>query len=95
MTTKEFEVPAPTVDQRTQPQKYHIWTIGCQMNVADSNLVAANLESLGLIATHDIDSADIVVLNTCVVRQSAENKAVGKLEASSLGAMQSRIALWP
>ncbi len=59
--------------------KYHIWTIGCQMNVADSNHVAAELEKIGYEPTDRLDDADVVVLNTCVVRQSAEDKAVGKL----------------
>jgi tRNA-2-methylthio-N6-dimethylallyladenosine synthase len=59
--------------------KYHIWTIGCQMNVADSTHVAAELEKLGYEPTAAIDEADVVVLNTCVVRQSAEDKVVGKL----------------
>ena len=49
--------------------KYHIWTIGCQMNVADSNHVAAELEKIGYDPTEDVDEADVVVLNTCVVRQ--------------------------
>ena len=57
---------------------YHIWTIGCQMNVADSNHVAAELERIGYHPTDQLDEADIVVLNTCVVRQSAENKGIGK-----------------
>ena len=61
---------------------YHIWTIGCQMNVADSNHVAAELERIGYRPTEAMDEADVVVLNTCVVRQSAENKGAGK--ASSL-----------
>ena len=60
-------------------RKYHIWTIGCQMNVADSNHVAAELEKIGYGPTDRLDDADVVVLNTCVVRQSAEEKAVGKL----------------
>ncbi len=60
-------------------KKYHIWTIGCQMNVADSTHVGAELEKFGYEPTNVIDEADIVVLNTCVVRQSAENKALGKL----------------
>ncbi len=59
--------------------KYHIWTIGCQMNMADSNHVAAELEKIGYGPTERLDEADVVVLNTCVVRQSAENKAIGKL----------------
>ena len=59
--------------------KYHIWTEGCQMNVADSQRVASALEKLGYQAEPDIEQADVVVLNTCVVRQSAEDKAYGRL----------------
>jgi tRNA-2-methylthio-N6-dimethylallyladenosine synthase len=59
--------------------KYHIWTEGCQMNVADSQRVASALEQIGLSVTHHADEADVIVLNTCVVRQSAENKAYGRL----------------
>jgi tRNA-2-methylthio-N6-dimethylallyladenosine synthase len=69
-----------TTDQTSDAaRKYHIWTIGCQMNVADSNHVAAELEKIGYGPTDRLDEADVVVLNTCVVRQSAEDKAVGKL----------------
>lgn len=63
----------------TAARKYHIWTIGCQMNIADSNHVAAELEKIGYGPTDKLDDADVVVLNTCVVRQSAEDKAIGKL----------------
>lgn len=59
--------------------KYHIWTEGCQMNLADSQRVASELEKLGYRATRDVESADVIVLNTCVVRQSAEDKAYGRL----------------
>ncbi len=58
---------------------YHIWTEGCQMNVADSQRVASALEHLGYQAVGKADQADVIVLNTCVVRQSAEDKAVGRL----------------
>jgi tRNA-2-methylthio-N6-dimethylallyladenosine synthase len=61
--------------------KYHIWTEGCQMNVADSQRVASALERLGYQATHRPDEADVIVLNTCVVRQSAEDKAYGRLHS--------------
>lgn len=61
--------------------KYHIWTEGCQMNIADSQRVASELEKLGYRAVRDAESADVIVLNTCVVRQSAEDKAVGRLTA--------------
>ena len=59
--------------------KYHIWTTGCQMNEADSQRVASELEKLGYRATREAESADVIVLNTCVVRQSAEDKAYGRL----------------
>lgn len=59
--------------------KYHIWTAGCQMNVADSQRVASALEHLGYHATPQAEEADVIVMNTCVVRQSAEDKAVGRL----------------
>jgi tRNA-2-methylthio-N6-dimethylallyladenosine synthase len=61
--------------------KYHIWTEGCQMNVADSQRVASALESLGYDMTATPVEADVLVLNTCVVRQSAEDKAVGRLSS--------------
>jgi tRNA-2-methylthio-N6-dimethylallyladenosine synthase len=59
--------------------KYHIWTEGCQMNVADSQRVGSALEGLGYHLTDSPGEADVIVLNTCVVRQSAEDKAVGRL----------------
>lgn len=59
--------------------KYHIWTEGCQMNEADSDRVASALEHLGYTYSPVIEEADVIVLNTCVVRQSAEEKAIGRL----------------
>jgi tRNA-2-methylthio-N6-dimethylallyladenosine synthase len=61
--------------------KYHIWTEGCQMNVADSQRVASALERLGYQASRSAEEADVIVLNTCVVRQSAEDKAFGRLSS--------------
>jgi len=60
-------------------KRYCIWTEGCQMNVADSLRGSAALEQLGYEETKSPDEADVVVLNTCVVRQSAENKAYSRL----------------
>ena len=59
--------------------KYHIWTAGCQMNVADSQRVSSELEKLGYHFSDNHRDADVIVLNTCVVRQSAEDKATGFL----------------
>lgn len=62
-------------------KKYHIWTEGCQMNVADSQRVGSSLEHLGYTFTEKAEEADVIVLNTCVVRQSAEDKALGRLSS--------------
>ena len=59
--------------------KYHIWTEGCQMNTADSQRLASALEALGYEAVDKPENADVVVLNTCMVRQSAEDRALGRL----------------
>jgi tRNA-2-methylthio-N6-dimethylallyladenosine synthase len=58
---------------------YFIWTIGCQMNKAESRQIAGYLDSAGYEAATSFSDADLVVLNTCVVRQSAENKVLGTL----------------
>ena len=58
---------------------YHIWTVGCQMNVADSRKLAAGLERVGLSAVDAPEDADLVVLNTCSVREHAEDRAIGQL----------------
>ncbi len=60
-------------------QKYYIWTVGCQMNKADSEKLAAGFDRLGMKVTDRPERADIVVVNTCSVRQHAEDRAYSKL----------------
>jgi tRNA-2-methylthio-N6-dimethylallyladenosine synthase len=57
-------------------QSYHIWTIGCQMNKADSERLESALGQMGLSSAGSPQDADVIVLNSCVVRQSAEDKVV-------------------
>jgi tRNA-2-methylthio-N6-dimethylallyladenosine synthase len=59
---------------------YHIWTIGCQMNKAESERLASLFEETGYQAVTDVTQADLIVINTCVVRQNAEDRAVHKLQ---------------
>jgi tRNA-2-methylthio-N6-dimethylallyladenosine synthase len=59
--------------------RYHIWTIGCQMNQADARYLAAQLERLGGQPVARAEDADLVILNTCVVRQQAEDRIYGRL----------------
>lgn len=58
---------------------FHIWTLGCQMNQADSLKLAAGLERIGYRAVEDDRDADLVVINTCSVRQHAEDRAYSHL----------------
>jgi tRNA-2-methylthio-N6-dimethylallyladenosine synthase len=60
--------------------KYHIWTIGCQMNKAESERLGSYFEKLGYQPTASANEAELVVLNSCVVRQSAEDRVVNKLD---------------
>ena len=62
-------------------KRYCIWTIGCQMNEAESSKVEAMLAQVGYRPTESEDEADVIVLNSCVVRQTAEDKVVGKIGA--------------
>ena len=60
-------------------QKYFLRTYGCQMNVHDGEEIAARLESLGYRPTNKLENADIVILNTCAIRENAHDKLYGFL----------------
>ncbi len=62
------------------PKHLYIETYGCQMNVADSEVVAAVMETAGYGHTDDIDAADAVILNTCSIRDNAEQKTISRLQ---------------
>ncbi len=59
--------------------RYHLITYGCQMNKADSERLGGSLEALGYAWAEEPMQADLVVVNTCAVRQSAEDRALGQL----------------
>src|SRR5437667_7142256 len=64
--------------------KLYIETVGCQMNVLDSELVVGSLRRQGYELTHEAGDADVILFNTCSVRQHAEDKvysALGRLRA--------------
>ena len=60
---------------------YKIITYGCQMNVHESEKIAGILTSLGYNATEDENLADVIVFNTCCIRDNAENTARGNIGA--------------
>jgi tRNA-2-methylthio-N6-dimethylallyladenosine synthase len=67
------------MSEAEHPKKYWIWTVGCQMNKVDSDRVAATLRTRGYVAANNEEEADIIVLNSCAVRESAERRVSGKL----------------
>ena len=58
---------------------YFVWTVGCQMNKADSERLESAMGQLGLAPRPSPKEADVIVLNSCVVRQSAEDRVVGMM----------------
>jgi len=63
----------------TEPRKIHIKTFGCQMNVYDSERIAELLAPQGFAETSDVEDADVVVLNTCHIREKAAEKVYSEL----------------
>ncbi len=60
-------------------RRFHVRTFGCQMNEADSERLAGLLVADGMEPTADLEAADVVVLNTCCIRENADNKFYGNL----------------
>jgi tRNA-2-methylthio-N6-dimethylallyladenosine synthase len=65
------------------PSSFYLWTIGCQMNQADSERLESALHQLGISPVDRPEDADVLVFNSCVVRQQAEDKVVGNLTATA------------
>lgn len=72
------KTPAPPsaadIDTEQRPLRFFIETYGCQMNVADSEIVHAVLESGGLQKCDTLEDADVILANTCAIRDNAEHK---------------------
>ncbi len=68
-----------TLNNKYSGLTYHIKTYGCQMNEHDTENISALLEELGVTKENDYEKADIVLLNTCSIRENANNKAYGML----------------
>lgn len=60
-------------------RRFHIRTFGCQMNEHDSEQIAGLLVAEGMEAVDDVEEADVVVLNTCCIRENADNRLYGTL----------------
>jgi tRNA-2-methylthio-N6-dimethylallyladenosine synthase len=71
--------PRTSAPTPTPPRTYQVRTFGCQMNVHDSERLSGLLEDAGYARAADGEQADVVVLNTCAVRENADNKLYGNL----------------
>ncbi len=74
----DFEMP-DKMENVGKNKKYLIDTYGCQMNVHDSEVISGILTHLGFKPTETEDDADIIILNTCAIRENAENKVFGEV----------------
>src|ERR671937_2784438 len=61
------------------PMRYHVTTFGCQMNEHDSERMKGMLESLGYEETAERSAADLILFNTCSIRESADNRFIAHL----------------
>ena len=64
-------------EARTLP-RFHVWTLGCQMNRSDSEEMAGRLLDAGCEEAPSMETADLVVINTCAIREGAEQKVIGR-----------------
>jgi tRNA-2-methylthio-N6-dimethylallyladenosine synthase len=79
--TEDVDAARTTAYESDGRRKVYIETYGCQMNVSDSEIVASVLRLNGFGLTRDADSADVVLLNTCAIRENAEQKVRNRLDA--------------
>ncbi len=75
----KLDVDLDSVQSRLSGMKYFIETYGCQMNVSDSEIVRSILHENGHVLASSAENADIVMLNTCAIRENAEGKIWGRL----------------
>src|SRR3954467_9940301 len=68
--------------------RVYVETYGCQMNVADSDLIGSVLADAGYATTERADEADVILVNTCAIREKAEERVVAR--AAELGAIKRR-----
>ena len=89
-----LDMPAPVETRRTvavvdervaeyRPEpaalpRFHVWTLGCQMNRSDSEEMAGRLLAAGCEGAPSLEAADLIVINTCAIREAAEQKVIGR-----------------
>ncbi|MBE5791894.1 MAG: tRNA (N6-isopentenyl adenosine(37)-C2)-methylthiotransferase MiaB [Clostridiales bacterium] len=77
--SRQFEYAQKVKEILPEGRKYHIVTLGCQMNVRDSESLSGLFEMMGFSKADTREDADLILYNTCCVRENAENKALGNV----------------
>jgi tRNA-2-methylthio-N6-dimethylallyladenosine synthase len=72
-------LPRPSRDETPRTRRDYVWTVGCQMNVSDSERLESALQGVGYAPSDRPEDASFIVLNSCSVRASAEERIIGKL----------------
>ncbi|MGZ3641681.1 MAG: tRNA (N6-isopentenyl adenosine(37)-C2)-methylthiotransferase MiaB [Candidatus Limnocylindrales bacterium] len=75
---------APLAEFAVEPgtlPTFHVWTLGCQMNKSDSEEMAGALLGAGCAEAPDLEAADLIVINSCAIREAAEQKVIGRMGA--------------
>jgi tRNA-2-methylthio-N6-dimethylallyladenosine synthase len=75
----ETLLPRASRDTTPRERRYYVWTVGCQMNISDSERLESALQGVGYAPAERPDDASFIVLNSCSVRASAEDRIIGKL----------------
>lgn len=78
ITRDDYQVPT-SMKEVGKNKHYCIYTYGCQMNVHDSENISAIMEDMKYTKVEDMDNADVIILNTCAIRENAHNKVMGML----------------
>ncbi len=76
----DLDTPRQTTIRSTDSKRIYLETYGCQMNVSDSEIVASVLKDGGFGLTGDVEKADVVLINTCAIRENAEQKVRRRLQ---------------
>lgn len=84
METQEIELQKAYMEKiktinECKNLKYYILTMGCKLNENDSEKIIGMLETMGYSESKEINEADLYIINTCCVRENAEEKLFGKL----------------
>jgi len=82
-TPREAARPDPSVEEFSTDASvlpaFHVWTLGCQMNQSDSEEMAGALLAAGCAEAPDLEQADLIIINTCSIREAAEQKVIGRM----------------